>query len=285
MGSYRIEVEHRNPQKYFLDIADDGYVITSELELGEGEREELCRELIANNDWTNHGKHPAINKLDECTDESCACSRIKNPHARDLFLASTVARLVDVTAGMKDVSYASLGCGLLKFDFCLVEALLAAGVQLTSVHLVDSMYDVDAKKPEAHRAALAQFSAWCAGRGIDVYAHVSMERFAFRARQSGALPAAALIVDCVELVAVFESEVRPMLEEVLQYGGLFCSLTARGSTVGDGSMASGDAWGEVWRLVPETGRIRQMRKTRYPPSSAKGIEMGEKDALPPVVSH
>eukprot|EP00438_Fugacium_kawagutii_P005750 Skav227238 [mRNA] locus=scaffold2789:97815:101661:- [translate_table: standard] len=69
--------------------------------------------------------------------------------------------------GAHPVCYASLGSGLLRFDFSLLEILLAKGcVPVTSVHLVDSQYESDA-------------------------------------------------------------QVKPILEEVLQIGGLYCALTSR----------------------------------------------------------
>jgi len=281
MGSYKIVMEAGRPQDYFLDIADDGYVITTDSDLSEEKKQEL-RDEVLRGGWPESS---AITKLDECGDPTCSCSRMKNPHARDLFIKSALTRLSEVCVGKKEVSYASLGCGLLKFDFTFLELLLSAGIPVTSVHLVDSKYEKDAEKAEPYRAALVQFAAWFATCNIDVYAHGSLEKFAFRVRQANSLPVAVVQIDVAELTGVFESEVKPMLEEVLQYGGLFCALTSRGAASGEGSAANSDAWGEVWRLVPETGRMRQVVRTRYNPALDKGIELADDEPLPPAVNH
>lgn len=280
MGSWRVFAEESIPTQYFLDIADDGYVITGDVDLPD-EAQTALRARVRAGLWPSS---PVINRLDECVDEKCACSRARNPHARRLFLESTCQRLAEVARGREEVSYASLGCGLLRFDFTLLEMLLVAKVPVTAVHLVDTAYAPDAEKPHAHRAALAQFAAWFAGR-VDVYAHATFENFGFRVRSAQALPVAVLQVDCWELTSVWELEVKPLLEEVLLYGGIFVSLTARGSTSGDGSLACPDAWGEVWRLVPETGRMKQVCKTRYKPGDEVGLDLAEDEVLPPAVGH
>ncbi|CAJ1339996.1 unnamed protein product [Effrenium voratum] len=150
-----------------------------------------------------------------------------------------------VELGPRGVCYASLGSGLLRFDFSLLELLLAEGVKVTAVHLVDSQYQSDAQGYLRHKVALAQFGAWFSSQGVEVYAHTSLERFAFEARRTSALPVAVLQVDCSELTAVFEKEVKPMLEEVLQYDGLYCALTSREGASGAGSLGSSDAWAEA----------------------------------------
>eukprot|EP00434_Breviolum_minutum_P013188 symbB.v1.2.011623.t1/scaffold740.1/size166498/3 len=147
--------------------------------------------------------------------------------------------------GAHPVCYASLGSGLLRFDFSLLEMLLAKGVPVTSVHLVDSQYEPDAQGYMRHKVALAQFASWFASRGVEVYGHYSLERYAFEARRTSALPAAVLQVDCFELTAVFDQEVKPALEEVLQLGGLYCALTSREGASGAGSMGSTCAWAEA----------------------------------------
>merc|ERR1719401_864938 len=128
------------------------------------------------------------------------------------------------------------------------------------------------------RVALAQFASWFTGRGVDVYAHASVERFAFRVRQAQALPVAVLQVDCTELTWIFDQEVKPMLEEVLHYGGLFLALTSREGAAHVGRAGGvSDAWGEVWRLSPERGRMEPLARLRYRPGQSEGelLEPGE----------
>eukprot|EP00913_Durusdinium_trenchii_P019994 g18793.t1 len=123
--------------------------------------------------------------------------------------------------------------------------LLSRGVPVTSVHLVDSQYEPDAQGYMRHRVALAQFASWFTLRGVEVYVHYSLERYAFEARRTSALPAIVMQVDCFELTAAFDKEVKPALEEVLQIDGLYCALTSREGASGAGSMGSTCAWAEV----------------------------------------
>jgi len=280
MGSWRVVAEEAVAKDYLLDIADDGYVISAPVDCGAEEREiirqAVCSGILQFSAFTS--------KLDECTDPQCACSRDRNPAARRLFMDLVVEKMVAVSKGKDKLSYASFGCGLLRFDFELLERLLAANVPVTEVHLVDSMYAKDADKPKAHAAALAQFAGWF-GSSVDIFAYPSVEKFAFLARKNDLLPIAVLQVDCAELTGVFDSMVKPALEEVLHYGGLFLALNARGSTGNDGGLACNDAWGEVWRLNPEIGRMRLASKIRYSVAEQRGIELGESEELPPAVAH
>ena len=91
-----------------------------------------------------------------------------------------------------------------------------------------------------HKVALAQFASWFTLRDVEargkrrlfpclceVYVHYSLESYGFEARKAAALPAVVMQVDCYELTAAFEKEVKPILEEVLQMNGLYCALTSR----------------------------------------------------------
>merc|ERR1712083_460413 len=112
----------------------------------------------------------------------------------------------------------------------------------------------------------------------------SIEKFTFRARQANVLPIAVIQVDCSELTWIFDNEVKPMLEDVLHYGGLFCALTAReatSQTVGAQSTpGASDAWGEVWRLVPESGRMHLVSKLRYRPGEEEPRQLAHDEPLP-----
>ncbi|CAE7037891.1 Rbm17 [Symbiodinium natans] len=223
--------------------------------------------------------------LAECVAVGCSCSRSINPTARDSFLRMAADHIRKSCVGVEEVSYASLGSGLLRFDFCLLELLLADGVPISAVHLVDSQYEPDAKGYLRHRVALAQFASWFAGRGVDVYAHHALERYAFEARRAAALPIAVVQVDCTELTAVFEKEVKPMLEEVLQYGGLYCTLTSREGASGAGSLGSTNAWAEFWRLHPDTGRMKLESLTCFRPGDQSGTPVDVNEPLPRAVDH
>lgn len=264
-------------KEYFLDIAGDGFAVASSgKEADPAEAAELV-ELLQGGSWRSCNN---INDcLAECVATGCSCSRSMNPIARDGFLRMVVDRLRSNGLGQAEVSYASLGSGLLRFDFCLLELLLAEGVPVSAVHLVDSQYDPDAKGYLRHRVALAQFASWFTGRGVDVYAHYSLERYAFEARRSAALPAAVVQVDCTELTAVFEKEVKPMLEEVLQYGGLYCTLTSREGASGAGSLGSTNAWAEFWRLHPDTGRMKLESLTCFRPGDRSGTQVDRKSVV------
>lgn len=270
------------PVDYLLEIADDGYVITTETEVSEEERLLVCG-ACSTDKWV-HVKG-TTDRLGECMEQQCSCYRVRNPAARGGFLQAVFGRLCEVAKGRQEVSIASLGCGLLQFEFTLLEQLLAAGIPIVAVHLVDEKFATDAKRPEANRAALAQFAGWFCARGVDIYAHESVEKFGFRVRQAGGMmPLAVLQIDCSELTWVFEKEIKPMLEEVLTYGGLFCALSSReGPSQTDGSTT--DAFGEMWRLVPETGRMRIVGRTRYRPGTSAGIELSEHEKLPAAVGH
>lgn len=265
----------------FLQISDDGYVITSELE--EVDEEDKSKVVRACGDGEWHAC-PAIYSLEECIAQHCSCSRHINPAARTCFLRTLVQRITELSEGKQEVTYASLGSGLLRFDFMFLMCLLEASVPVTAVHLVDPMYEADAKHNQHYMVAISQFTSWFSSRGVDVHAHGSMENFAFRVRQAGALPLAVLQIDCAELTVVFDDQVKPMVEEVLQYGGLFCALTAReGARAGSGGCM--DAWGELWRLMPESGRLKQVLKARYRPGEMQGKEFGEDQPMPKAVSH
>jgi len=269
-------------KEHFLDIADDGYVIAAPVG-GLEEDVQSLTEAFTSGRW-RHCR--TLDCIGECTDTNCACSRSKNPTARRGFTKHAVDALVELASDKQDVSYASLGCGFLGFDLVLVEALLEAGVALTAVHLVDKEYEPGSPQHDAHRAALAQFAARFAERGVDVYAHASFEKFAFRVRSSQALPLAVLQVDCSELTWIFDSEIKPLLEEVLHYGGLFLALTAREGAAPSGmSGALSDAFGEVWRLSPESGRLKVQSRLRYRPGEEVGQVLGVGDALPPATTH
>lgn len=273
---------HHRENDYFLDVADDGYAIaSSNKEVPEDEVLETKRKCAAG-DWH---VSDLTNCLGECVAAGCSCTRDVNPRARDSFLKTAAERIADLAAGKSQVSYASLGSGLLRFDFSLLELLLATGVPVTSVHLVDPQYEPSAQGYGRHRVALAQFSAWFAARGVDVYAHISLERFAFESRRTEALPVAVVQVDCSELTAVFEKEVKPALEEVLEIGGHFCALTSREGASGLGSTAGSDAWAEFWCLVPESGRMKLVSKMRFRPGELDGLHVGADEASPPVVGH
>ena len=45
-----------------------------------------------------------------------------------------------------------------------------------------------------------------------------------------------------------------------------------------------DAWGEVWRLVPESGRLHLVSKTRYAAGQTPKV-LGDDVPLPPAASH
>jgi len=151
--------------------------------------------------------------------------------------------------------------------------------------VVDPNYDPDAEAHPSHRVALAQFAAWFANQNVDVYAHGSLEKFAFRARSADLLPLAVIQVDCSELTWVFEQQVKPVLEEVLHYGGIFCALTAREGASNVGTVGSSDAWGELWRLSPDSGRIKIFSKLRYRPGYTDPIVMDEDEELPRAQGH
>mmetsp|Transcript_88317 Transcript_88317/g.224817 ORF Transcript_88317/g.224817 Transcript_88317/m.224817 type:complete len:292 (-) Transcript_88317:166-1041(-) len=281
-GSMGLESLFRGRAKeYSLDIAGDGYVIACDPDASEEHRAKV-RQALSAGSW--HACR-STDCLGECTASGCSCSRSINPTARDGFRRHVVQRFAEVAAGKAEVSYASLGCGLLRFDFELLEALLAAQVPVTAVHLVDPQYDGDAKGNDQHRAALGQFAAWFVERNVDIYAHTSMEKFAFHVRQAQALPLVVLQVDCSELTWIFDSQVQPMLEEVLFYGGLFCALTAREGAAQGTSSGATDAWGEVWRLVPESGRLRTVSRLRFRPGEPEGRLLDEDERMPPAVGH
>lgn len=271
----------KRSEEYFLDIADDGYVIASGPELEESEVAPL-REACVAGAWL---ACRATDCLGECVASGCSCTRSRNPGARDGFLRAVVKHVAEAAQEVDgEVAYASLGSGYLRFDFCLLEMLLQAGVRVAAVHLVDSMYEPDSKGHDSHRMALAQFAAWFSSRNVDIYAHGSLEKFAIRARRSEVLPIAVLQVDCSELTFVFDTVVKPILEEVLRYKGLFCALSAREGASGVGSVASTDAWGEVWQLVEGTGRLRLIGKMRYRPGE-QPEDLDLAAPLPPVISH
>lgn len=272
---------HQRAEQFFLDVAADGYVVASCAEVNEAEATELKRqsELGA---WHVCSVNDC---LAECVAAGCSCSRSVNPVARDAFLRTTAERIIKHTAEHAEVCYTSLGSGLLRFDFSLLEMLLSRGVPVTSVHLVDSQYEPDAQGYMRHRVALAQFASWFTLRGVEVYVHYSLERYAFEARRTSALPAIVMQVDCFELTAAFDKEVKPALEEVLQIDGLYCALTSREGASGAGSMGSTCAWAEFWRLVPETGRMKMETLTCFRPGDTSGINVDVNKPLPRVAGH
>mmetsp|Transcript_16029 Transcript_16029/g.30215 ORF Transcript_16029/g.30215 Transcript_16029/m.30215 type:complete len:283 (+) Transcript_16029:53-901(+) len=268
-------------KEYFLDIADDGFAVAA---LGtEADADEVAKvaDLAKLGNWHSCKVNDC---LAECVAAGCSCSRSINPVARDCFVRM-VADSIRCNAADQSVCYASLASGLLRFDFSLLELLLAEGVPVTAVHLVDSQYEPDAKGYLRHRVALAQFAAWFTNKGVDVYAHSSLERYAFEARRTSVLPTAVVQVDCTELTAVFDKEVKPMLEEVLQYNGLYCALTSREGASGAGSLGSTNAWAEFWRLHPDTGRMKMESLTCFRPGEKSGTLVDVNEPLPRAVDH
>jgi len=264
-----------------LDIAADGYTIASGPDLDEKQAEQVCSACQAG-EWYIC---PINNCLGECIASGCSCSRHNNPTCREAFLRTCAQRLMEVSKGKEELCYASLGSGFLRFDFGFLEYCLGVGLPITAVHLVDQKYDPEAEGYASHRVALAQFAQWFASRDIDVYAHASMDNFTIRARRANLLPMAVIQVDCAELTWAFEKEVKPMLEDVLHLGGVFCALTAREGATGVGGMGSNDAWGELWRLNPESGRMKLFAKLRYRPGEKEPMLLGEDEELPPAQSH
>lgn len=272
---------HLRAEEFFLDVADDGYVVASSTKVDDAEAEQLKRQ-------TQLGEWHVCTVNDclaECVAAGCSCSRSINPTARDTFLRMAAEQMIKHAAEEAEVCYASLGSGLLRFDLCLLEMLLAKGVPVTSVHLVDSQYEPDAQGYMRHKVALAQFAAWFSSRGVEVYVHYSLERYAFEARRTSALPKMVLQVDCFELTAAFDQEVKPTLEEVLELGGLYCALTSREGASGAGSMGSTCAWAEIWRLIPETGRMKMESLTCFRPGDVRGIDVDVDKPLPRVAGH
>mmetsp|Transcript_138117 Transcript_138117/g.240216 ORF Transcript_138117/g.240216 Transcript_138117/m.240216 type:complete len:291 (+) Transcript_138117:81-953(+) len=268
-------------EDFFLDIADDGFCMSDDLCYPAGPRDE-AREMMVGGRWP-HGC-TALARLGECSERSCACSRETNPDARTCFLDFTIQKLAEVSEGKSEVAYASLGSGMLAFDALFVETALARGIPITSAHFVDHSYaKAEESKGAWSRAALAQFCAWFVDRGVDVYAHSSVQDFVFRSRRNNILPVAVLQIDCAPLAAAFDEDVKPQLEEVLQYGGLFCALTPRGGVEGQDKAGSMDAFGEVWRLVPETGRMALISKMRYS-KGTKPQALKLDEPLPPAAA-
>lgn len=278
----------RDVPDHFLDIADDGYTITGESSASPKEVTEVQANILKGS-WAFCN---ATSALGECEDRTCGCSRDKNPTARTFFIKSVVQCLKDVCKDREgDVVLASLGCGKLRFDFEFMEFALAAGIPVSAVHLVDPLYcdpkdATDEKQRNSigwHRYALSQYCSWFADR-VEVYAHTSVDEFAIRARKAGVLPVVALQVDCAPLTEQFDDLVKPQLEEVLQYGGIFCALSPRGAARTDEKPGSMDAYGEVWRLVPESGRLRLASKTKYAIGEQPKV-LGDEEDLPPAASH
>ncbi|CAE8639057.1 unnamed protein product, partial [Polarella glacialis] len=236
---------------YFVDVADDGYVIASGLEIDESEVASI-QQSCSSGDWLIC---TATDCLGECVAAGCSCNRFVNPAARDGFLRTAARRIADVAAGQTEVCYASLGCGFLRFDFCLLEHLLSIGVPVTTVHLVDPQYDPSEKAHGPHRVALSQFASWFSGlhRGVDARLGARGEVSVGSSKKTvtaecaspftsdilvvgvvcpprhKALPVAILQVDCSELTVVFDAQARLCLpcDYLARYGGLFCALTAR----------------------------------------------------------
>lgn len=178
------------PEDFFLDIADDGFAITGGNAASLEEISE-ARQKICSGAWPIC---PTMDRLGECRDITCGCCREYNPTARTYFMRSVIQCLAEVCRDREgEVILASLGSGLLRFDLELLESALEAGIPVTAMHLVDPAYDKANKENRWQRAALAQFCSWFADR-LDVYAHLSIQEFALRARKAGVLPVAVLQV-------------------------------------------------------------------------------------------
>lgn len=115
--------------------------------------------------------------LGECADEDCALTRVNGgqERVRSEFLEYCVDQIVQFakTTGHDGLTYCTLGCGCLYFDWELLDRLRREGVRVSQVWLLERCYRKRYRKVGWHgpvMRARSQFSSWFANTGIEIYA-------------------------------------------------------------------------------------------------------------------
>ncbi|CAK0911152.1 unnamed protein product, partial [Prorocentrum cordatum] len=123
------------------------------------------------------GARNPLSALGECADEDCALTRVSGgqERVRPEFLeycVDQIVRFANVT-GHDGLTYCTLGCGCLYFDWELLDRLRREGVRVSQVWLLERCYRKRYRKIGWHlpvMRARSQFSRWFANAGIEIYA-------------------------------------------------------------------------------------------------------------------
>ena len=96
----------------------------------------------------------------ECPDRGCGCQRIKEPRVRSRFrnlvVERTAAQLLrTATSAASPVRYVSIGCGLLLTDVEILSGMVARGLTIEYVALVDPVY----KSAASHNSLFSHLTA------------------------------------------------------------------------------------------------------------------------------
>jgi len=259
-----------------VELAEDGWVICDGEEVPEEARGEVLEVLTGLQPLRlslrgGSMRHPELGgfapicHLGECGLSTCSTSRVVNPDARARFVDFAAGWVVEAVGGAnpEEIAYVSLGSGELLADFEIIERLRVLGKNVGQVHLVDPLYEPRVCTGAAPaRLALAQFATWFSS--LLVYAHPSLDSFAVRCRRSETRPHTVMLIDCVELSSRWEDEVKPVLEEVMAYGGVFLTLKGSGHAVqASAADLMPQATGEAWRLEESSGRMRLVDSTSW----------------------
>ena len=194
--------------------------------------------------------------LAECGDPQCGCNRLRNPTVRGSF----ALKILDNAAPQRPAPgrggfrsfvaarrlvYASVGCGLLYFDFDVVRRLRKR-LAVSTVVLVDEIYRED--PPEALGAFAAYFY------DVEVLYFGSIAAYRAAVRRDGRL-AADVLVQC-DACSIPRDEVAPLLFFALKVGGAAFKLYNSGHARPDDDDGGGARRNREARVHAEWWRRR-----------------------------
>jgi len=118
-------------------------------------------------------KNP-ICELGECGDSNCALYRLKDDfeHIRPDILEYFTQKITTHANGLErwSLTYLSLGCGLLHFDWQLIERLIHhEGISLVKIWLVDPIFRPSSKFSDRASRARDAFANWFADAGFEIH--------------------------------------------------------------------------------------------------------------------
>ena len=114
-----------------------------------------------------------LRELGECGDAECALCRFREgcETVREDVLEFCAERIAAHARGLGgEVTYCSLGCGALHFDWRLLERLQREGVRVPQVWLLERCYRPGLSDSEIVLKARDAFTSWFTGSGTEVHA-------------------------------------------------------------------------------------------------------------------
>ena len=185
--------------------------------------------------------------LGECADGECACCRLVRPWVRPKFCAEVAERCV--ANGFSCLHYLSVGAGRLLADLELLCVLQGAGLQISSVTLVDPAFAL----PEKYDAALAAFAAFVSPTPVTIYVSTSTMAAAYLQDQDS-----ANVYVQMDVMDISMQESRSLAASTLCSGGLALRLNNRGPR----AVATMDIWRRLDTTSSTEAGLRRIRSAQ-----------------------